>query len=109
MAISVPLGDYTGLVSEISSVFVRFSGVPPSRGIANRSYASSPPRSEAYTIHFPSCDQVPPACRSSDWLICTGQPPLEFTFHRLNRPVKFEVKAISFPSGDHEPPPVARV
>src|SRR5690242_4459102 len=38
-----------------------------------------------------------------------GHPPDACTFHRLLRPVRFVVKTISLPSGDHDGPPTLRV
>src|SRR6266849_6788431 len=65
------------------------------------SQASLPPRSCCQAIHFPSDDHTSENWRSSDTASCSGQPPLDATFHRFIRPVRFVVKTISRPSGDH--------
>src|ERR1039458_8658692 len=86
----------------MSGVCVRLTTSPPSLGTAKTSHSSLPAVSCWKTIHFPSGDQVPPYWRSSDCTSWIGQPPVELTFHRFDRPVMSVVNRISFPSGDQE-------
>src|ERR1700756_2121658 len=98
----LPSGDQRGDSSRTSGVLVRLTTSPPSLGTAKISHSSLPAVSCWETIHLPSGDQVPLYWRSSDWTSWTGQPPVELTFHKFDRPVMSVVNRISFPSGDQE-------
>src|SRR5689334_15682436 len=53
-------------------------------------------------IHLPSGVKTSLYWRSSLTAICTGQPPVAFTFHTLKRPVRLVEKMMDWPSGDQE-------
>src|SRR5215469_4710355 len=57
-------------------------------------------------IHLPSGDQARLTWRSSDLASWAAPDPFERIFQTFTRPLAFEVKTISWPSGDQTPRPM---